>query len=106
MPDFSFVEPRVFDRDGHLAAEGGEKLKVVFGERAARLVVQNLAHAHDAVVNDKGRGEDGFRHKTGFRVRIGEEAIRQIASELNLSRAEVHGVVSFYHDFRTTLPGK
>jgi formate dehydrogenase subunit gamma len=25
-----------------------------------------------------------------------------IAEELNLSRAEVHGVVSFYHDFRTT----
>jgi formate dehydrogenase subunit gamma len=37
---------------------------------------------------------------------IGEEAIRQIASELNLSRAEVHGVVSFYHDFRTEPPGK
>ena len=26
-------------------------------------------------------------------------AERQIAHELNLSRAEVHGVVSFYHDF-------
>ena len=37
---------------------------------------------------------------------IGEEAIRQIASELNLSRAEVHGVVSFYHDFRTEPAGK
>lgn len=37
---------------------------------------------------------------------IGEEAVRQIASELNLSRAEVHGVVSFYHDFRTTEPGQ
>jgi len=37
---------------------------------------------------------------------IGEEAIRQIASELNLSRAEVHGVVSFYHDFRTEPPGR
>lgn len=37
---------------------------------------------------------------------ISEEAIRQIASELNLSRAEVHGVVSFYHDFRTTEPGR
>ena len=33
-------------------------------------------------------------------------AIRQIASELNLSRAEVHGVVSFYHDFRTEAPGQ
>ncbi len=37
---------------------------------------------------------------------ISEEAIRQIAQELNLSRAEVHGVVSFYHDFRTKPPGK
>lgn len=37
---------------------------------------------------------------------IGEAAIRQIASELNLSRAEVHGVVSFYHDFRTEPPGR
>jgi formate dehydrogenase subunit gamma len=37
---------------------------------------------------------------------IPEEAIRQLAEELNLSRADVHGVVSFYHDFRTTPPGK
>lgn len=37
---------------------------------------------------------------------ISEEAIRQIAKELNLSRAEVHGVVNFYHDFRTTPPGR
>ena len=29
------------------------------------------------------------------------EAERVIASALNLSRAEVHGVVSFYHDFRS-----
>ena len=33
---------------------------------------------------------------------IGEEAKRTIADALNLSRAEVHGVVSFYHDFRDT----
>ena len=37
---------------------------------------------------------------------ISNEAIIQIASELNLSRADVHGVVSFYHDFRTEPPGK
>jgi formate dehydrogenase subunit gamma len=32
---------------------------------------------------------------------IDEPTIRQVALALNLSRAEVHGVVSFYHDFRT-----
>jgi formate dehydrogenase subunit gamma len=37
---------------------------------------------------------------------IGEDAIRQLASELNLSRAEVHGVVSFYHDFRGEPAGR
>lgn len=31
---------------------------------------------------------------------VGEDAIRAIALALNLTRAEVHGVVSFYHDFR------
>jgi formate dehydrogenase subunit gamma len=31
---------------------------------------------------------------------VSEAAKRQIALALNLSRAEVHGVVSFYHDFR------
>lgn len=33
---------------------------------------------------------------------ISEEAIRVIAHKLNISRAEVFGVVSFYHDFKTT----
>jgi formate dehydrogenase subunit gamma len=31
---------------------------------------------------------------------VSEEAMRAIAAALNLSRAEVYGVVSFYHDFR------
>ena len=32
---------------------------------------------------------------------VSEDHIRAIAHELNLTRAEVHGVVSFYHDFKT-----
>jgi formate dehydrogenase subunit gamma len=34
------------------------------------------------------------------------DSIPLIANILNLSRAEVHGVVSFYHDFRHAPPGK
>ena len=30
---------------------------------------------------------------------VSEDTVRAIAEALNLSRAEVHGVVSFYHDF-------
>lgn len=33
-------------------------------------------------------------------------AVPIIADGLNLSRAEVHGVITFYRDFRTTLPGR
>jgi formate dehydrogenase subunit gamma len=34
------------------------------------------------------------------------EAVPVVAEALNLSRAEVHGVVTFYHFFRETAPGK
>jgi len=37
---------------------------------------------------------------------IPEAAVPIIASELNLSRAEVHGVITFYHYFRQTPPGR
>lgn len=37
---------------------------------------------------------------------LSEDAIRQLAAELNLSRADVHGVVSYYPDFRTTPPAR
>lgn len=37
---------------------------------------------------------------------VPSQAIALIAYELNLSRAEVHGVVSFYHAFRTDKPGR
>lgn len=32
---------------------------------------------------------------------VPEQAVQQIAHALNLSRAEVHGVLSYYHHFRT-----
>jgi len=37
---------------------------------------------------------------------IDDAAKRQVAHALNLSRAEVHGVASFYHDFRDTPADK
>ena len=41
--------------------------------------------------------EFGFIHK---------DAIQILANELNITRAEVHGVASFYHDFRREVPGR
>jgi formate dehydrogenase subunit gamma len=37
---------------------------------------------------------------------VSPAAIRLVADALNLSRAEVHGVVSFYHDFREQPAGR
>lgn len=37
---------------------------------------------------------------------VPEAAVPVIAEELNLSRAEVHGVVTFYHDFRRAPHGR
>lgn len=44
-----------------------------------------------------------LQHEFGF---VPEEAIPLVASALNLSRAEVHGIVTFYSDFRHKLPGR
>jgi formate dehydrogenase subunit gamma len=43
--------------------------------------------------------QDRFGH-------LDERAVPLVADALNLSRAEVHGVISFYHDFRRTPPGR
>jgi formate dehydrogenase subunit gamma len=37
---------------------------------------------------------------------IPDDAVPSIAERLNLSRAEVHGVLSFYHHFRRAAPGR
>jgi formate dehydrogenase subunit gamma len=43
--------------------------------------------------------QDRFRY-------VPDAAVPIIADRLNLSRAEVHGVITFYHFFRTTPPGR
>ena len=37
---------------------------------------------------------------------VPDSAVATIAGGLNLSRAEVHGVISFYHDFKTQPVGR
>ncbi len=45
----------------------------------------------------------GIQDALGY---IPDDSVPVIAKALALSRAEVHGVISFYHYFRTTPPGK
>ena len=45
----------------------------------------------------------GIQERLGY---VPPHAAAAIAAALNLSRAEVHGVLTFYHDFRTLPPGR
>ena len=44
-----------------------------------------------------------IQDKLGF---VPPDGVPVVAQELNLSRAEVHGVISFYNYFRTQRPGR
>jgi len=45
----------------------------------------------------------GIQDDLGY---VPADSVALIAEALNLSRAEVHGVISFYHYFRVTPPGQ
>ena len=45
----------------------------------------------------------GIQDELGY---VPPDAVPLIANVLNLTRAEVYGVVTFYHDFRSEAPGR
>jgi len=72
-----------------LALEHGETVRRIVGELKARPgPLIEVLHAIQA--------ELGY---------VPPAAVPLVADGLNLSRAEVHGVISFYHYFRSTPPG-
>ena len=44
-----------------------------------------------------------IQHEFGF---VSPSHVSLLADSLKLSQAEVHGVLSFYHDFRSSPPGR
>ena len=82
-------------------------------KRRGALPVMTLAPWHDAVEGAilKHRDRPGallpILHDIQETLRhVPPDSLPVIASALNLSRAEVHGVVSFYHDFRENASGR
>lgn len=70
---------------------------------------------HDPAIGREIIGTCGARPEmlvqilNAFAARYGhvsDDAVRQIAEALNLSRADVWGVARYYHDFRTRPPGR
>lgn len=70
----------------------------IYAERA-RVIIEELRHLEGPTLPIL----HALQHEFGF---IPEEVKPLLADELNLSRAEVHGVVTFYHDFRNTPAGR
>ena len=46
---------------------------------------------------------NALQHRYGH---VGEDAVRLVSAALNLTRAEVYGVVSFYHDYHKAPQGR
>jgi formate dehydrogenase subunit gamma len=68
-------------------------------ETTARTVAADFGDRPDALLEILHR----VQAELGY---VPEEAIPALADALNLSRAEVHGVVTFYHDFRREPAGR
>ena len=65
--------------------------------------VEHAIHRHAGEAGPLLEILHAVQHELGC---IPPEAVAPIAAALNLSRAEVHGVVSFYHHFREAAPGR
>ena len=66
---------------------------------SARRIVADLKHMEGALMPILHALQEHFGY-------VDAAAVPVIAEELNLSRAEVHGAISFYHDFRKEMPGR
>lgn len=67
-------------------------------ERAAQVIAEHR-HLEGATMPILHALQETF----GF---VPDPAVPMIADSLNLSRAEVYGVLTFYHDFRRSTPGR
>ncbi|MEQ1883862.1 MAG: formate dehydrogenase subunit gamma [Bryobacteraceae bacterium] len=62
-------------------------------------IIEGLVHLPGALLPILHALQDEFGY-------IDETAVPPVAKALNLSKAEVYGVISFYHDFRKSPPGR
>lgn len=77
---------------------------------AVQISAQEVRERAGAIVDSRASQEGpllpilhDIQAEFGF---VPQDALRVIAEKLNLSRAEVHGVMSFYHDFREEPAGR
>jgi formate dehydrogenase subunit gamma len=70
-----------------------------FDEGRALEIIGGLAHLEGAMLPILHALQDAFGH-------IDARMVPLVASALNVSRADAHGAISFYHDFRDAPAGR
>ncbi|MBV1707307.1 MAG: formate dehydrogenase subunit gamma [Hyphomicrobiales bacterium] len=70
-----------------------------FDETRARMVIARLAHLEGALLPILHE----LSHEFGY---VDIRNVPLLAEALNISRADVHGTISFYHDFKTAPQGR
>ncbi|HSI42660.1 MAG TPA: formate dehydrogenase subunit gamma [Xanthobacteraceae bacterium] len=70
-----------------------------WSEPRARIVIDEHAHLEGPLLPMLHALQETFGH-------VPDAAVPMLAQTLNVSRAEVHGVVTFYHDFRHEPAGR
>lgn len=83
----------------HMTATLSSAPKQDFSLELASQVVQPFADQPGALIEALHKLQDTFGY-------VDEAAMPMLAKVFNVSRAEVHGVTSFYHDFRRSKPGR
>ncbi|MCB8837299.1 formate dehydrogenase subunit gamma [Aurantimonas sp. VKM B-3413] len=73
--------------------------RTAFDAEEAASIIDELKDLEGPLLPILNAFQDRYGH-------IGDEAVRQISAALNLSRAEVYGVVSFYHDYHREPQGR
>jgi formate dehydrogenase subunit gamma len=71
----------------------------LFDEGRARETISGLAHLEGALLPILHALQETFGC-------IDQQVVPLVAEALNVSRAEVHGAISFYHDFRSAPAGR
>lgn len=82
-----------------MVAEGAETLSEAWDRTRAAEIIASHAALPGATLPILNALQETFGH-------IDPEAEPMIAEALNLTRAEVHGVVTFYHDYRRAPAGR
>ena len=75
------------------------KKHFIFDAQDLREKLEKINHSPEKLINLLHDIQKHYNH-------IPSELVPLIAEDLHLSRAEVHGVITFYHEFRTSPAGR